>query len=149
MLLVYIQNRCKDNRQSNFPQFDTEYHLISTVTYFTGAIELSCLETAQTISFTFLIFVAFTNASSERYTVFIYTPIPVWIFIDHLYLMLLFSTIVSIKRFFMRNRTHLTTADWVVAIFAAIKTIELARTILKNLYHVSPQPPWNLLLGQV
>ena len=30
----------------------------------------------------------------------------------------------------MRNRTHLTTADWIVAIFAAIKTIELARTIL-------------------
>ena len=130
MLLVYIQNRCKDNRQSNFPQFDTEYRLISPFTYFTGAIELSCLETAQTISFTFLIFVAFTNASSELYTVFIYTPIPVWIFIDHLYLMLLFSTIVSIKRFFMRNRTHLTTADWIVAISAAIKTIELARTIL-------------------
>ena len=42
----------------------------------------------------------------------------------------IFSTIVSIKRFFMRNRTHLTTADWIVAIFAAIKTIELARTIL-------------------
>ena len=84
MLLVYIQNRCKDNRQSNFPQFDTEYHLISTVTYFTGAIELSRLKSAQTIVFTLLVIFTCINTSTKLETVFIYASIPIRIFWYHL-----------------------------------------------------------------
>ena len=66
---------CHNSRIISYYQWDT---------YFTGTIELSCLESTQAVVFTFLVVVTGMDTYSKLETVVIYTPIPIWILFDNL-----------------------------------------------------------------